>query len=400
MPQPIGIIATTVNISNIPRKTKVAIIREEYISITGRYEQALILNQFMYWTERVYDFDKFIIEENARKENNGFEDIQEMTHGWIYKTAAQLADELMTGWSASTTRVHLKKLIEAGFIEERVNPKYKWNQTRQYRVNLNAVEEALFEKGYSIPNFTVTKAAISKIENQKSKIKLENLEIKNVNITEITSEIKNNDYNKPVTKATSLTSTTSPPSAVFSNEFLKELADLVIEKNQSPMVNKLIEKEIETHSVENIKLCIQYANAKSKGDPIQYKAFLGKTITNGWAEGYDPKSVSVDNAKIEKDRIFLESRRQMPTFYLKMDAEKGCKASAQVLKERAERAAINNNKDKSEQVKQAPASIPPAIPTPTPVVTSRQPKKQLTQLSFAGLLSSISGHDNRPQPGA
>ncbi|MBF0203591.1 MAG: helix-turn-helix transcriptional regulator, partial [Desulfamplus sp.] len=212
MPQPI---TTPINISNIPRKTKIAIIREEYISITGRYEQALILNQFIYWTERVYDFDKFIIEENARKDNHGLqEEMQELTHGWIYKTAAQLADELMTGWSVSTTRIHLKKLIETGFIEERVNPKYKWNQTRQYRVNLNAVEDALLVQGYSIPNFTVTKAAISKIENQKLKIKLENLEIKNVNITETNSEIKNND-DKPVTKSTCLTSTTSPSSSAL-----------------------------------------------------------------------------------------------------------------------------------------------------------------------------------------
>lgn len=163
------------------------------------------------------------------------------------------------------------------------------------------------------------------------------------------------------------------------------------------MVNKLIKKEMENHPVENLKVCIQYANAKSNGDPIQYKAFLGKTISNGWADGYDPESIIINDSKIEKDRIFLESRRQMPTAHLQVDAEKGCKASAQVLKERAERAAIN--KDKSEQVKQALASIPPVISTP--VVASRQPNKSLTKISFAGLIPSIiSGSDTRPQPRA
>jgi hypothetical protein len=42
----------------------------------------------------------------------------------------------------------------------------------------------------------------------------------------------------------------------------------------------------------------------------------------------------------------------MPTSYLKMDAENGCKASAQVLKERDERAATH--KDEIKPIKQAP----------------------------------------------
>ena len=157
-----NISATTQSIIQ-PRKTMVSVIREEYVEITGKFELALILNQLIYWTERVNDFDKFIQEENQRKDFHGLnEEHQPLNHGWIYKTASQLSKELMTGWSDATTGRHLKKLIDMGFVEVRQNPKYMWNQTRQYRVNLINVSIALQKKGYSLPNYTLTQIANDK----------------------------------------------------------------------------------------------------------------------------------------------------------------------------------------------------------------------------------------------
>ena len=43
------------------RKLKKALIREEFVVLTGSFEQAVILNQFLYCTERVKDFDNWIV---------------------------------------------------------------------------------------------------------------------------------------------------------------------------------------------------------------------------------------------------------------------------------------------------------------------------------------------------
>ena len=49
-----------------PFKLKRAVIKEELIAITGNFIEAVILNQMIYWSERINDFDNFIREK--RKE--------------------------------------------------------------------------------------------------------------------------------------------------------------------------------------------------------------------------------------------------------------------------------------------------------------------------------------------
>jgi len=34
------------------------VIKEELVVLTGDYRKAILLNQFLYWSERVKDFDK------------------------------------------------------------------------------------------------------------------------------------------------------------------------------------------------------------------------------------------------------------------------------------------------------------------------------------------------------
>ena len=73
-------------------KLKVGIIREEYVALTGDFRAAVLLNQFIYWSQRVADFDQFINEENIRltllNEKN-----MDLNHGWIYKSMDELLDE-------------------------------------------------------------------------------------------------------------------------------------------------------------------------------------------------------------------------------------------------------------------------------------------------------------------
>lgn len=152
-----------------------AIIKEEYVAITGDFIKAIILNQFIYWSERINDVDKYIIEENKRLCQKGDNPI-ELTDGWIYKTCEELTKETMLNLATSTIRVHISKLVELGFLDERQNPKYKWDRTKQYRVNLINIIKALSDKGYHLQDY---KYDVSLIENAFSKI--ENGSLKNEN---------------------------------------------------------------------------------------------------------------------------------------------------------------------------------------------------------------------------
>ena len=78
-----------------------------------------------------------------------------MFYGWIYKTADELAEEIMLGLSASQVRRYVRDLVDMGFISKRNNPKYKWDRTLQYRVNLVNIAKALKEKGYPLSEYKI-----------------------------------------------------------------------------------------------------------------------------------------------------------------------------------------------------------------------------------------------------
>ena len=151
-------------------RLKRAVIKEEFIAITGGFEKALILNQFLYWSERVSDFDEFIKQENERAVQQG-EEPRELTNGWIYKRAEDLSSETMLNLSKQRIRAYITELVEEGFVDERENPKYKWDRTKQYRVNLVNIVNALQEKGYTLEGYKVELAS-SKMELGYSKMEL------------------------------------------------------------------------------------------------------------------------------------------------------------------------------------------------------------------------------------
>jgi len=135
-------------------KIKKAVIREDLLAITGDFRKAIILNQFIYWSERVSDADKFIEKENEIAKNNGEEE-KELFYGWIYKNAEELAEEVMLGLSASQIRRYISDLVKLGYISKRTNPKYKWDRTLQYRVNLVKIAKVLKEKGYPLSDYKI-----------------------------------------------------------------------------------------------------------------------------------------------------------------------------------------------------------------------------------------------------
>ena len=143
------------------RKLKRVVIKEELVALTGDHFKALVLNQFLYWSERVSDIDDFIHEENNRREFTHDNPI-DLQKGWIYKKLSTLAAELMINISPKTLTKHIRELIERGFIFARTNPKYKWDKTLQYRVNFLQIIHDLNLIGYPLEGYK-TLAAIESV---------------------------------------------------------------------------------------------------------------------------------------------------------------------------------------------------------------------------------------------
>lgn len=170
------------------KKLKRVVIKEELYALTKDTIEAIILGQFIYWEEKVKDFDKFIVEEKQRCENDGVCINIEMQNGWIYKKASEMAEECMLNMSEVTIRRYIQNLIDKGFIECRKNPTHKWDKTLQYRVNIAFVVLEIKKLGYD------GLSGYYSINFQNEGMKLQNEDSEEKNEAAIT-EITNKDYN-------------------------------------------------------------------------------------------------------------------------------------------------------------------------------------------------------------
>lgn len=138
-------------------KLRTSVVREGLVTLTGSNRLAQILNQFLYWSERVSDIDRYLCEEWERSKQSGLSFQPALTHGWIYKAARELKDEIMLDESEQIIRKDIKQLVEWGYLHERDNPAHKWDRTRQYRVDLLRIQEDLDELGYALDEYPLFK---------------------------------------------------------------------------------------------------------------------------------------------------------------------------------------------------------------------------------------------------
>ncbi len=134
--------------SSKKKKLQLILVREELLTLTGNPRTAAILGQFLYWSQRVPDFDRFLAEEkNFSSKCPVFE------HGWFYKTVQEFMEETMLSITAVTFRHYLGFLIDRGWVQTRVYSETRGSRTTQYRVNLRRLSRDLQEHGYSLPGF-------------------------------------------------------------------------------------------------------------------------------------------------------------------------------------------------------------------------------------------------------
>jgi len=171
------------------QKLSRVVIKEELVELTGDFIKAVLLNQFIYWSERVRDFDKFIQEERSRVESDGKELNIDLQNGWIYKKSEELSKETMLNMTAKSIRNHVKELVSRGFLSERTNPKFKWDKTMQYRVNLTKIQDELYKINYHLEGYKVSISRSENISVQEEKNTLQEVE-NYAAIPETTTETK------------------------------------------------------------------------------------------------------------------------------------------------------------------------------------------------------------------
>ena len=158
----------------IQRPLKRSVIKEELVALTGDYIKAIILNQFIYWSERVHDFDHFVVEEQQRMKNEGLTLNMQPTNGWIYKSAEDLIGETMLGISAATIGRHIQVLVDKGYLLWRHNPEHRWDRTKQYRIDFVKTRTDLANIGYSLEGYAFFKTKNASFNMQNAKFKMKN----------------------------------------------------------------------------------------------------------------------------------------------------------------------------------------------------------------------------------
>lgn len=293
------------------KKLKRVVIKEEFVALTNNVTEAIILNQMIYWLERAKDFDMFIEQEKKRSKANGQNISIEKSAGWVYKTAEELSEETMLRISVQNMRLHIKKLIALGYLDERNNPKYKWDKTKQYRVNLIKIQEDLNKLGYKLEGYYFepsetnnapepAESSNSQIVNgvNKSEIHMNNSEVQSeqfVNaIPEITTEITTEITNSPLTpqrddkeKEKNKREKNAPAEHIIVKRYIEEkVSDMKLRTKIFSILNNRVQAR-RPITMEFAKQMLSKLEEYSMGDYDKKIKILEQAIDRGYIAVYD-----------------------------------------------------------------------------------------------------------------
>jgi hypothetical protein len=133
-------------------KKRKVVLREDFMALTKDINQALVLSQMLYWTKKIDDLNDMILEENKRLAEHGQPQI-EYFHGWIWKSARQMKDELFNSLSEDAIQRAFATLAEKGIFVKRRNPNFKYDRTLQYRIDLILLRRMLKDIGVDFTDF-------------------------------------------------------------------------------------------------------------------------------------------------------------------------------------------------------------------------------------------------------
>lgn len=137
------------------RKLKRAVIKEELVALTGQWQEAVILQQLLHWTQTINQSDELIRQQVAAFKQMGMEkeadEISSLIRdGWFYKSAEELADELMC-MKKTQVNNYLNRLEEKKFFKS--VPFSPTKRTRYIKVNVRYIRDELAKLGYTLEGF-------------------------------------------------------------------------------------------------------------------------------------------------------------------------------------------------------------------------------------------------------
>jgi hypothetical protein len=138
--------------SRLFKKMRVVPLREDLMLLTKDTNQSLVLTQMLYWTERIDDLNELILEENKRLAEHNQQQ-KDYLRGWIWKSARQMSEELFHSLSEDTVQRAFNGLLKRGILTKRRNPKFKYDRTIQYRVDLLVLRRLMKEIGIQFTDF-------------------------------------------------------------------------------------------------------------------------------------------------------------------------------------------------------------------------------------------------------
>lgn len=249
-------------------KLKRVVIKEELVALTGNFKKAIVLGQMIYWAERVKDADKFIQDEIKRSKMaigkqefeyaEKLEEVDLLSHGWIYKTATDLSEETMMGVSKSTMGTYLNELVEKGWLDKRKNPKWKGDNTFQYRVNLLKIQKDLQELGFSLEGYPL----LVEYKNETTEFKNRTSEFENKTTSSILKQTVRESNHQFDSRTTLPEITSEITSEITLNNVCSEEKEIL----------SLLEtrSDINTHTNKQL---INLLNAVKRIDSFQYSIF-------------------------------------------------------------------------------------------------------------------------------
>lgn len=135
-----------------PPQNDLVIVRKSYIDICNVEHPeygtapdancaAALLNDFEYWQNYKFAHASQKAIENEIASRGGLP--AQDTDLWIYKKQSDLKENLFNIWGMNKVRDNLNWLVNVGYIWQRNNPKYAWDRTLQYQLNIDAVQKQI-----------------------------------------------------------------------------------------------------------------------------------------------------------------------------------------------------------------------------------------------------------------
>ena len=299
------------------KKYKRAVIKEELYILTGNGIRAMILNQFLYWSERISDFDEFIEQENQRALSDGGK-TYEPTHGWIYKTAEELADEIMLDLTPHTMRNYVRDLVSSGFISERSNPVHKWDRTKQYRVNLSFIRAELERlgiplSGYPLLNQTETPKLERRTENndfstENISVQTEDFSVQTVPVSEQYQRLQTENTTENLCKKERRASAKAKNYDSIIDSETENYDSIIDSETENEQLREAYREFLKMRKIKKdpmtnhaLKLLIGKVNKLSRGDEQCAKDLLDEAIISGWKSVYPPKNYNNTGGSINSN---------------------------------------------------------------------------------------------------